>query len=100
MIEGLTFHTHAVLADQPLISLVVPVYNEKECVGHFAAAIETVIAESWSDGALATSSKSGWGLKGRAARANSATESTLKSINAAGNESVDNGAKSKRALGG
>lgn len=52
MIEGLTFHTHAVPADQPLISLVVPVYNEEECVGHFAAAIETVIAESWSDGAL------------------------------------------------
>ncbi len=49
MIEGLKFQTPGVQADQPLISLVVPVYDEEETVGHFAAAIETVIAEGWSD---------------------------------------------------
>lgn len=50
MIEGLKFPTHTVQKDQPLISIVVPVYNEEDSIGHFATAIETVIAESWSDG--------------------------------------------------
>lgn len=50
MIEGLKFPIPAVQTDRPLISLVVPVYNEEDTVGHFAAAIETVIAQSWSDG--------------------------------------------------
>ena len=51
MIEGLKFPVPTLQTDQPLISLVVPVYNEEDSVGHFTAAIETVIAESWSDGA-------------------------------------------------
>jgi glycosyltransferase involved in cell wall biosynthesis len=48
MLEGLKFDNPALKADQPLISIVVPVYNEEESVGHFAAAIETVINEKWS----------------------------------------------------
>ncbi|HSF13787.1 MAG TPA: glycosyltransferase family 2 protein [Erythrobacter sp.] len=52
MLEGLKFPIQAVEADQPLISLVVPVFNEEESVGHFAATIDKVIAESWPDGEL------------------------------------------------
>ncbi|MFN9497842.1 MAG: glycosyltransferase family 2 protein [Erythrobacteraceae bacterium] len=52
MIEGLKFHLDTQAADRPLISLVVPVFNEEESVGHFAAAIETVIAQSWRDGEI------------------------------------------------
>jgi glycosyltransferase involved in cell wall biosynthesis len=50
MLEGLKFPSLAAQADEPLISLVVPVFNEEESVGHFAAAIETVIAQSWQGG--------------------------------------------------
>lgn len=55
MLEGLKFPTDAADPKRaaPLISLVVPVFNEEESVGHFAAAIAAVFAASWRDGAIA-----------------------------------------------
>lgn len=50
MIEGLKFPTEVCATDEPRISLVVPVYNEEESVGDFAAAIDDVIAKSWQEG--------------------------------------------------
>lgn len=50
MLEGLKFPLETVKAVRPLVSLVVPVFNEEESVGHFAAAINTVIARSWPEG--------------------------------------------------
>jgi glycosyltransferase involved in cell wall biosynthesis len=52
MLEGLKFPTYTARTSQPLISLVVPVFNEEESVGHFAAAIEAVIADSWHEGEI------------------------------------------------
>ncbi|UYV15391.1 glycosyltransferase family 2 protein [Porphyrobacter sp. ULC335] len=52
MIEDFKLHSHTAPAE-PLISIVVPVYNEEDSVGHFAAAIRTVIAESWPTGETA-----------------------------------------------
>ncbi|WP_301752006.1 glycosyltransferase family 2 protein [uncultured Erythrobacter sp.] len=49
MLEGLKFPTYEAQTDRPLISLVVPVYNEEDSVAHFAAAINGVIAKSWPD---------------------------------------------------
>ena len=49
MIEGLKFPAVQRASDHLQVSIVVPVYNEEESVGHFAAAIDTVIAESWLD---------------------------------------------------
>lgn len=50
MIEGLQFDVVQGASDRPSVSIVVPVYNEEESVGHFAAALDTVIAASWPDG--------------------------------------------------
>jgi len=52
MIEDFTLHSRTAPA-QALISIVVPVYNEEEAVGHFAARIRTAIAESWPAGEIA-----------------------------------------------
>ncbi|MEE4207373.1 MAG: glycosyltransferase family 2 protein [Erythrobacter sp.] len=52
MLEGLRFDTPEVQADEPLISIVVPVLNEEESVGHFASAIESVIADGWNEGEI------------------------------------------------
>lgn len=52
MFEDLKLHSQAARA-QPLISIVVPVYNEEESVGHFAARIRAVVAESWPSGEIA-----------------------------------------------
>lgn len=46
MIEDFKLHRDTATAE-PLISIVVPVYNEEESVGHFAAKIKTTIATSW-----------------------------------------------------
>jgi polyisoprenyl-phosphate glycosyltransferase len=52
MIEGLKFHEHLGTTDLPKVSLIVPVYNEEESVGHFASAVENVIAGSWQEGEI------------------------------------------------
>lgn len=52
MIEGLKFHTDTKAEGPPLISFVVPVYNEEQSVGHFAAAINDMMAASWQDGEM------------------------------------------------
>ena len=48
MLEGLKFPLETTRAAEPLISLVVPVLNEEDTVGQFAAAIDQVIAQSWT----------------------------------------------------
>lgn len=53
MLEGLKFPVDTAQTDRPLISLVVPVFNEEESVGHFAAAIDAMIAQSWPEGQMA-----------------------------------------------
>lgn len=50
MLEGLSFQS-ADAAEAPLVSLVVPVFNEEESVGHFVSAIDAAIGESWPEGA-------------------------------------------------
>ena len=52
MIEDFELHSHTSRAEN-LISIVVPVYNEEESVGHFAAAIRAAITESWPAGEIA-----------------------------------------------
>lgn len=52
MIEDFELHSH-LTRSEPLISIVVPVYNEAESVSHFAAAIRTMIAESWPSAEIA-----------------------------------------------
>ena len=47
MIEGLKFHAEQRAPAHSKVSIVVPVYNEEESVGHFAAAIDKVLADSW-----------------------------------------------------
>ena len=49
MLEGLSFQS-ADAAEAPLVSLVVPVFNEEESVGHFVSAIDAAIGESWPEG--------------------------------------------------
>lgn len=50
MIEGLRFEGISAVHQASLISLVIPVFNEHDAVGHFAAAIDAAVAKSWSDG--------------------------------------------------
>ncbi len=50
MIEGLRFEGIGAVHQASLVSIVVPVYNEHDAVGHFAAAIDEAVAKSWSDG--------------------------------------------------
>lgn len=47
MREDVQFHAQRARTARPLVSLVVPVLNEEEAVGHFAAAIDGAIATSW-----------------------------------------------------
>ena len=47
MIEGLKFEAAAVYAEAPLVSLVVPLFNEEDSVGHFASAVDAAIDEAW-----------------------------------------------------
>jgi polyisoprenyl-phosphate glycosyltransferase len=49
MLEGQSFQS-ADAAEAPLVSLVVPVFNEEESVGHFVSAIDAAIGESWPEG--------------------------------------------------
>lgn len=51
MIEGLKFEPSPVVCRQPLVSLVVPVFNERSAVGPFVAAIDAVLASDWSEDA-------------------------------------------------
>ncbi|MBY6016107.1 glycosyltransferase family 2 protein [Qipengyuania gaetbuli] len=48
MIEGLQFHAGKSQAARALISIIVPVFNEEESVGHFATTIEDAFSSSWS----------------------------------------------------
>jgi polyisoprenyl-phosphate glycosyltransferase len=50
MIEGLRFEGIGAVHQASLVSIVVPVYNEHDAVGHFAAAIDAAVAKSWADG--------------------------------------------------
>jgi hypothetical protein len=58
MIEGLRFDGISAVHQASLVSLVVPVFNEHDAVGHFAAAIDATVAKSWSDGTPAPVLKS------------------------------------------
>lgn len=48
MLEGLKFEIGQAHHADSLISLVVPVFNEEESVGHFAAALDAAIAQGWT----------------------------------------------------
>jgi glycosyltransferase involved in cell wall biosynthesis len=50
MIEGLKFESPTALRGNPLVSLVVPVLDEREAVGPFVAAIDNAIVASWQQG--------------------------------------------------
>ncbi len=48
MIENLKFHVAGMETAAPLVSLVVPVFNERGSVGPFVSAVDAAIAASWS----------------------------------------------------
>src|SRR5688572_838534 len=52
MLEGMSFK-FADAAEVPLISLVVPVFNEEDSIGHFVSAIDSAIGASWRQGETA-----------------------------------------------
>jgi len=47
MVETPAFQSTAHVSNEPLVSLVVPVYNEEKAVGYFVSKIDAVITESW-----------------------------------------------------
>ena len=53
VIENLKFHVAGINVVSPLLSLVVPVFNECGSVGPFVHAVDAAIAASWSDDAIA-----------------------------------------------
>lgn len=53
VIENLKFHVAGMNAASPLVSLVVPVFNERGSVGPFVDAVDAAIAASWSDDEIA-----------------------------------------------
>lgn len=50
MIEGLKFDRPSLLHAKPLVSLVVPVLNEREAILPFVIAVDDAIGSSWPDG--------------------------------------------------
>ncbi|MEO8723467.1 MAG: glycosyltransferase family 2 protein [Sphingobium sp.] len=53
MIEGLKFEAAALAANSSLVSLVVPVFNEREALAPFVAAIDAAVAMGWPGGEVA-----------------------------------------------
>jgi glycosyltransferase involved in cell wall biosynthesis len=51
VIEGLKFEEPGLIHARPLVSLVVPVFNEREAVGPFVIAVNNAIGSSWPEGA-------------------------------------------------
>jgi glycosyltransferase involved in cell wall biosynthesis len=47
VIEGLKFEEPGLIHARPLVSLVVPVFNEREAVGPFVIAVDNAIGSSW-----------------------------------------------------
>ena len=49
MIEGLKFEPETTACQRPLVSLVVPVLDERDAVGPFVAAVDAALVAGWPD---------------------------------------------------